>query len=131
MHRSRIGVVLVDHPADGYDRAAAFWASATGSDRANGSDGPPDDDPYEALDDLGGDLKLELQRTGSGTPPRVHLDIETDDVPAETARLVALGATLVEERSGYRVLVDPGGLLFCVVAIQTEGFHQHAVSWPH
>ena len=129
MHRSRIGVVLVDHPAEGYDQAAAFWASATGSERANGPDGPPDDDPYEALDSLGGDLKLELQRTGPGTPPRVHLDIETDDVAAEIARLVALGASVVEERSGYQVLADPGGLLFCVVPVQTDGFHESAVTW--
>jgi hypothetical protein len=60
----------------------------------------------------------------------VHLDIETDDVPAETERLLALGATLVEERKGYRILADPGGLLFCVVPIQTDEFDQYAVTWP-
>jgi hypothetical protein len=33
-----------------------------------------------------GDLSVELQRTGERTPPRVHLDIDTDDVEAEVQR---------------------------------------------
>ena len=129
MHRSRIGVVLIDHPADVYDPAAAFWAGASGQDLV-----PPgataEEDPYDALGLLGGSLKLELQRTGTGTPSRVHLDIETDDVTAETERLVELGATMVEERKGYRIMADPGGLVFCVVPVQTDDFDQHAVAWP-
>jgi hypothetical protein len=60
----------------------------------------------------------------------VHLDIETDDVPAETERLVALGATVVEERKSYRIMGDPGGLVFCVVPVQTDDFDEHAVTWP-
>jgi hypothetical protein len=128
MHRSRIGVVLVDHPTDVYDTTAAFWAGATGHDLA-GQAAPPDDHPYDALGLLGGSLRLELQRTGPGTPSRVHLDIETDDVTAETARLLALGATVVEEREGYRIMADPGGLTFCVVPVQTDDFDLHAVNW--
>jgi hypothetical protein len=127
VHRSRIGVVLVDHPAESYDAAAAFWAAARGSDRR----GDPNDadDPYESLDGLGG-LHLELQRTGSGTPARVHLDIETDDVPAEVARLEALGARLVDPRDDYAILEDPGGLVFCVVPVQgQEDFDANATTW--
>jgi hypothetical protein len=60
----------------------------------------------------------------------VHLDIETDDVGAEVARVVALGADVVEEREGYVILRDPGGSLFCVVPVQTgEEFEKHAVTW--
>lgn len=128
MHRSRIGVVLVDHPLAHYADAAAFWSAATGHPRADPA-GPADDDPYEALGEIGGGLRLDLQRTGSGTPARVHLDIETDDVDAETARVVAIGATVVEERQGYRVMADPGGLLFCVVPVQTTTFALHATTW--
>jgi hypothetical protein len=128
MHRSRIGVVLVDHPTDVYDTTAAFWAGATGHDLARHA--APDDDPYDSLGLLGGSLKLELQRTGTGTPSCVHLDIETDDVTAETARLVALGATVVEEREGYRIMADPGGLPFCVVPVQTDDFDSYAATWP-
>jgi hypothetical protein len=129
MHRSRIGVLLVDHPTESYDAAAAFWAAARGSERR----GDPDDadDPYESLDPLGGGIKLELQRTGGGTAPRVHLDIEADDVPAEIARVEALGARVVDRHDDWAVLVDPGDLLFCVVPVQTgEGFDAHATTWP-
>jgi len=128
MHRSRIGVVLVDHPAESYDEAAGFWAAARGSERRGDASDP--DDPYEALDAIGGGIKLELQRTGSGTPARVHLDIEADDVAAEIARVVGLGARVVDHHEDWAVLADPGGLLFCVVPVQTGAdFAAHATTW--
>jgi len=128
MHRSRIGVVLVDHPAESYDEAAEFWAAARGSERRGDPSDP--DDPYEALDAIGGGIKLELQRTGNGTPARVHLDIEADDVAAEIARVVGLGARVVDHHEDWAVLVDPGGLLFCVVPVQTGAdFAAHATTW--
>lgn len=129
MHRSRIGVVLIDHPEETYAVSAAFWAGATGSARGT-SEAPPGEEPYESLDALPAGLNLELQRTGSGTSPRIHLDIETDDVPAEIARVIALGARVVEEREGYSILADPGGLLFCVVPVQTgAAFGPNARIW--
>jgi Glyoxalase-like domain len=128
MHRSRIGVLLVDHPTESYDSAAAFWAAARGSDRRADPDDP--DDPYESLDPLAGGIRLELQRTGTGTPPRVHLDLETDDVPAEIARVESLGARVVDRHEDWAVLEDPGGMLFCVVPVQTGAdFEAHATSW--
>lgn len=48
-------------------------------------------------------------------PPRVHLDVHTDDVDAEVARLEALGASQVERLADWAVLRDPAGLPFCVV----------------
>lgn len=129
MHRSRVGVVLIDHPAGTYDAAAAFWAGARGSER--GPAGPPEDNPYESLTPLPGGVMLELQRTREGTPARVHLDIETDDVAAEIDRVVALGATVVQRHEQYAVLTDPGGLVFCVVPVQTGAqFDEHATTWP-
>lgn len=129
MHRSRIGVVLIDHPAESYEASAAFWAGATGSERGT-ADGPPGESPYEALASLPGGVMLELQRTGPGTPSRIHLDIETDDVAAEVARVVALGARVHSQREGYTILTDPGGLLFCVVPVQTSAeFEAHASTW--
>jgi len=130
MHRSRIAVVLIDHPVESYDAAASFWSGARGSTRSGA--GPPAADPFEPLDALPGGVLLDLQRTGAGTPPRVHLDLETDDVGAEVARVLALGATVAEQRDGYTVLHDPGGLVFCVVPVQTTraDFDAHATSWP-
>ncbi|WP_248582665.1 VOC family protein [Nocardioides sp. InS609-2] len=124
MHRSRIGVVLIDHPASSYDAASAFWASASGSTLA------PEDETYSSVTVLPGGVKLEAQRLGDDTTARIHLDIETDDVRAEVARVVALGATVVEDRAGYVILTDPGGLVFCVVPVQTGAdFEEHAVTW--
>ena len=50
---------------------------------------------------------------------RVHLDLHTDDRPGEIARLVRLGATVVEEHAlpvgfAWTVLADPEGNEFCV-----------------
>ena len=128
MHRSRIGVVLVDHPAESYDRAAAFWAAARGSARTAAPGDP--DEPYESLAPIGGGIMLELQRTGTGTPARVHLDIETDDVAAEIERVLGLGARVVRHHGDWAVLEDPGGLPFCVVPVQTgDDFAAHATTW--
>jgi hypothetical protein len=130
MHRSRLAVVLIDHPEESYADAAGFWAAATGSEPTS-PDGPPADNPYESLDRLPGGVLLELQRTGAGTPPRVHLDIETDDVDAEVARLTDLGAVVTERPEGFVVLNDPGGLVFCVVPVQSDkaSFDEHATTW--
>lgn len=126
MHRSRIGLVLIDHPAEDWDAALAFWAGVQGVTPSGEGDGSAE---YRSLGTLGS-VALESQRTGSGTPPRVHLDIETDDVAAEVARVVALGAEVLEARDGYTVLRDPGGLVFCVVPVQTgDAFEREALTW--
>lgn len=50
---------------------------------------------------------------------RAHLDLESEDVDADTARAVALGATVVQEVQDFgvqwRTLADPEGNLFCLV----------------
>ncbi|YAL84281.1 VOC family protein [Dermacoccaceae bacterium W4C1] len=130
MHRSRIGVLLIDHPGSSAGSAASFWAGALGSEPARGGD----DDPYTRVRaaDAGLPVQLEVQRTGEGTASRIHLDIETDDVTAEVARLLALGAVVEADRveDGYTIMRDPGGLLFCVVPVQTgEVFEWYAVTW--
>jgi len=124
MHRSRVGVILIDH-SEGHDEALAFWAGAVGT-----TPGPSVEPHYTDLGRVG-ELELAVQRTGVGTPGRVHLDIETDDVTDEVARVVALGARVVEERpEGYTILEDPGGLVFCVVPVQTgDLFEAHATTW--
>ena len=123
MHRSRIGLVLIDHPASDWERALAFWAGVQGVEPSGSAD------EYRAIGSIAG-VSLESQRTGDGTPARVHLDIETDDVPAELERVTGLGATVVTRHDDWAVLQDPGGLLFCVVPVQTgELFEQHALTW--
>jgi predicted enzyme related to lactoylglutathione lyase len=51
---------------------------------------------------------------------RVHLDIWSDDIAADAARLVALGATLAgeiidDDTGGFQILQDPEGNEFCLV----------------
>lgn len=125
MHRSRIAVALIDHPADVFDASVRFWAGALGRDVADPVDPA---DPYRPLGEIAPALKLDLQRIDG--PPRIHLDIETDDVEAEVRRLEALGATRVVEHESWWQMSDPGGLLLCVVPVQTKEFAELATAWP-
>ena len=71
-----------------------------------------------------------IELTGDGTPPRLHLDIETDDVTAEIDRLIELGASVYERRESHAIMQDPAGLLFCVVPVQTGAdFAPNATAW--
>jgi len=126
MHRSRIGLVLIDHPEEDWQQALTFWAGVQGVTPEQGDDDMPE---YRTLGTIGS-AAVWSQRVGADTPARVHLDIETDDVPAEVARVVALGASVLEERKGYTILLDPAGLVFCVVPIQTGAdFDRDALTW--
>ena len=76
----------------------------------------------------GDGLEVFVQRIGEGAP-RYHLDVETDDVEAEAARLEALGAERVEQIRSWWVMRDPAGLLFCVVRPQRDDFPAGAATW--
>jgi hypothetical protein len=126
-HRSRLSILLLDLPPERHAGGSAFWAGATG--RAAAPD--PDDGDWASLGSFADGWHVEIQRTGEGTPPRWHVDIETDDIPAEVARLEALGATRHRDMGSFWQLLDPAGLVFCVVGIQTgDEFERHAVTWP-
>lgn len=60
---------------------------------------------------------------------RVHIDIETDDIPAEVARLEALGAQVVSRLDRWVVMQAPTGQRFCVVRVQRPGFPKNATLW--
>ena len=45
----------------------------------------------------------------------MHVDIHTDDLEAEVARLEGLGAQRVERVAHWWVMRDPAGLPFCVL----------------
>jgi Glyoxalase-like domain len=64
--------------------------------------------PYTSLGCFHCSLLVALQHTGENTPPRVHLDLDTDDVEAEVRRLLALGATRLKQYGDYRQMVEPG-----------------------
>ncbi|MBO9718296.1 MAG: VOC family protein, partial [Pseudoxanthomonas sp.] len=60
---------------------------------------------------------------------RVHLDIETDDIEAEVARLEKLGARKVAFVKRWWVMEAPSGHRFCVVRQQREPFGPHLNRW--
>src|SRR5919206_2010362 len=127
-HRSRLAILLLDLPPEHHVVGTGFWSAATG----HPVEPDPTDQDWHSLGSFADGFHLEVQRTGAGTPPRWHVDIETDDIDAEVARLEALGATrhrYVEDGSFWQLL-DPAGLVFCVVGVQTGGeeFARHATT---
>ena len=127
MHRSRLTTVVIDCAEDDFERGVEFWSRALGKPALD-----QDDPRYKSLRGrVGGEggPYLLLQRVSR--PERaIHLDIETDDVAAEVARVVGLGARVLEERDGYTILTDPGGMVFCVVPVQSgDHFARHATTW--
>jgi hypothetical protein len=126
-HRSRLGILLLDLPPEHHVAGIDFWSAATGHPIT------PDasDDDWNSLGVFGAGFHLEVQRTGEGTPPRWHVDVDTDDIPAEVSRLEALGARRHRDMGSFWQMTDPAGLVFCVVGVQTgEAFEEYAVTWP-
>ncbi|WBB67118.1 VOC family protein [Micromonospora sp. WMMD812] len=126
MHRSRVYALLIDAPRADADRAVAFWSAAFGVPAEPYAPEPQFTDLHGALPGL----VTAVQAVDDA--PRYHLDIETDDVEAETARLVALGATEVSRWQECRILRAPGGHLLCVLPVETapEVFDAQAKTWP-
>jgi predicted enzyme related to lactoylglutathione lyase len=124
-HRSRLCAAFIDVPHPDYERTVAFWQSAL--DRPGVIEA--DDPIYTSFGEATPGVELAVQSVGDDTP-RIHLDIETDDIDAEVARLVALGATELKRIETWVVMRDPVGTVFCVVGIQDAGtFAASATTW--
>ena len=125
MHHSRLCAVLIDCHTPDVEKAAHFWGEALGRavDFAHaGSRGN-----YRMLKTLPDEPLVQIQRVDHDS--RVHIDIETDDIPAEVARLEKLGATVVARPERWVVMQAPTGQRFCVVRIQRPGFPKNANRW--
>ena len=70
---------------------------------------------------------MQIQRVDHES--RIHLDIETDDIPGEVARLEKLGATIDTRKERWVVMRAPSGQRFCVVRVQRDGFAEDAIDW--
>ena len=125
MHRSRLNGILIDCKVDDIDAAARFWAEALG--RPIDPDHPGTRDNYVMLETPPDGIAVQVQRVDHES--RVHLDIETDDIPADVARLEKLGATVDERLERWVVMRAPSGQRFCVVRVQRDGFSRNANSW--
>ena len=123
----RLNDVVFDceHPAS----LARFWAQAVDGYRV----APYDDAELARLREMGiddpeDDPGVLVEPPSSGLPRlyfqkipepkvaknRVHVDLRADDVDAEVARLVALGAVELHKGATWITLADPEGNEFCV-----------------
>ncbi|WP_248963901.1 VOC family protein [Sphaerisporangium perillae] len=109
-HYSRLCKIVIDVPDADHDAELGFWQAATGV-TLNRYESEP---AYHGADLRGQDIGLLVQRLEDG-PARVHLDIHTDDLEAEVARLERLGAKRVRQVRGWWIMRDPAGLPFCVI----------------
>jgi predicted enzyme related to lactoylglutathione lyase len=121
MHRSRLAGFIIDCQTDDLEGAARFWGAALGLQV--GGEG----DSYRHLEHAPGGLHVEVQKVDHAS--RVHLDIESDDIEAEAARLEALGAKRIGWVKRWIVMEAPTGQRFCVVRPQSDDFPAAANSW--
>ncbi|MEV5410867.1 VOC family protein [Thermopolyspora sp. NPDC052614] len=125
-HYSRIHKVVIDVPEGVHDEELTFWQEATGQTLTRSRRYPE----YHGATLPGDAFGLLIQRLGTGSA-RVHLDIHTDDLQAEIARLEALGARrlrMVNDR--WAVMEDPAGLPFCVIPQEPGTLNdQNAQRW--
>ena len=124
-HRSRLTAVLIDVPSADHDTETAFWSQALGHEGKRLHNHPE----YSFLGQVTPGIEFMVQATGEPAP-RVHIDIESDDIDAEVERLKNLGAIEVERVHSWVIMRDPAGIAFCVVKVQVQDmFDQHATTW--
>ncbi|GLQ90758.1 VOC family protein [Dyella flagellata] len=125
MHYSRLCALLIDCNTDDIDQSALFWADALG--RPVDYEHPGTRGNYRMLATPEDEPIVQIQRVTHES--RVHIDIETDDIPAEVARLEKLGAQVVDRLERWVVMQAPSGQRFCVVRVQRPGFPKNANRW--
>jgi predicted enzyme related to lactoylglutathione lyase len=105
---------------DDLQRQTEFWEAALDYVRRDVAS-----DDFMLLrprDGVGPNLSLDNVPSTVQVPPRIHLDLYTEDQAGEVERLKALGATEVQwdkrpPDADYVILADPEGNRFCVVDI--------------
>jgi predicted enzyme related to lactoylglutathione lyase len=125
MHKSQLAGLIIDCQTDDIDQAATFWSNALGLKAV--ADPGADESLYRNLETRPEEMHIEVQKVNHGS--RVHLDIETDDIAAEVARLENLGASRIADIHSWVVMEAPTGQRFCVVNPQRANFDQSANTW--
>ena len=127
MHRSRLSTVVIDCKVSDLEAAAAFWSKAL-----NRELDPPDpaDPGYRQLASSDDEPMLLLQQVEHDS--RIHLDIESDDLEAEVARLERLGAKRIKFLKRWWLMQAPTGQVFCVINPQRGSLEDkpNANQWP-
>jgi len=123
MHHSRLSTVIIDCQISDAATAAEFWSRALGRPAIF----DPANPAYVSLQMQDGELLCQVQAVAHES--RVHLDIETDDIDAEVARLTRLGAREVERHPTWTVMAAPTGQRFCVGRPKSRDFPANANRW--
>ena len=116
-----IGSIVIR--VDDLERQKAFWTAALDY-VPRGQEGG-DDEGFALLrprDGIGPNVSLDRMRSSLTIPPRIHLDLYTEDQAGDVRRLIGLGATEVHwdrkpPNADYVILADPEGNRFCVVDV--------------
>ena len=124
MHKSRLGNIVIDCQTDDLLSEAQFWSGVLGYPL------PEDLDSTGSFIQLvtpPGEVQVIIQKVRHEA--RAHLDIETDSISSEVARLEQLGARIVSRNDGWVVMQAPSGHRFCVGSPYRGGFDQGANTW--
>ncbi|RLA28957.1 MAG: VOC family protein [Gammaproteobacteria bacterium] len=125
MHKSKFAGLIIDCDTDDLDDAARFWSQALGAPAKQAANLAKS--PYVELDMPADDPYIEIQKVDHAS--RVHIDIETDDIAAEVARLEKHGAKRIAEIKRWVVMEAPTGQRFCVVPAVSADFENKAHAW--
>jgi len=125
MHKSRLAGFIIDCKTDDLEAAGRFWGEALGLKVRRSDDA--EDNGYVTYAREPNGLNIEVQKVSHDS--RVHLDIETDDVEAEAARLQKLGAKVVSRVKSWIVMEAPTGHRFCLVRASRSRFEDEANVW--
>jgi hypothetical protein len=118
---------FLDLPRTAEGKAAVdFWLAVTGSTL---SARRGESQEFATLVPSQGDAFLRIQEIG-GDKAGLHLDLHVEDVRAEAASAVALGAKTVEDLGELIVMRSPGGLDFCLALIGDESIRPNPELWP-
>jgi catechol 2,3-dioxygenase-like lactoylglutathione lyase family enzyme len=112
----RIGSVVIR--VDDLERQRAFWTAALDYVARES-----DSDDFVLLkprDGNGPNVSLDRVRANVQIPPKIHLDLYSEDQAADVERLKALGATEIHwdrqpPDADYVILAAPEGNRFCVI----------------
>ncbi|HEY3072751.1 MAG TPA: VOC family protein [Candidatus Limnocylindrales bacterium] len=119
MAMMRVGSIVLR--VDDIERQKAFWSAALDYVPRGRQGG--DDETFVLLrprSGAGPNISLDRARSTVHVPPRMHLDLYTDEQATEVDRLKGLGASEVEwdkrpHDADDVILADPEGNRFCVV----------------
>jgi predicted enzyme related to lactoylglutathione lyase len=101
-------------------KVARFWADTLGRQVADGADAHDAVVIPSDLVDAGPRLAFHQVPDDKAVKNRVHLDLATRDLDGETARLIELGATIVNTITGqarWITIADPEGNEFDLISI--------------